>query len=75
VFTDLWGDYAALVYLPENMEMPEGTTPHTVIIEEEGYPEVKTYDDKKVRLYEVTRKYQVKQIDNTFGYLICDTTA
>ena len=75
VFTDLWTDSAALIYLPENMEMPEGTTPHTVIIEEEGYPEVKTFDDKKVRLYEVTRKYDIVNIDNTFGYLIEDTVA
>ena len=75
VFTDLWGDYAALIYLPDNMEMPEGTTPHTVIIEEEGYPEVKTYQDKKVKFYEVTRKYLVKNIDNTFGYLITDLVA
>lgn len=75
VFTDLWGDYAALIYLPDDPELVEGTTPHTLIIEEEGYPEVKTYPDKKVKFYEATRKYVVKNIDTSFGYLISDTKA
>lgn len=74
--TDLWGKKAALVYVPmdEQMnvmdEMIEGTTPHTVIIEEEGYPQVKTYDQKKTRDYETTQKYQVKNVDTGFGYLV-----
>jgi len=82
VFTDLWGDYIALIYVPVDAqgnvmgeEMVEGTTPHTVIIEEMGYPEVRTYDEKKVRSYETTRKYQVKNISTSYGYLISDTVA
>ncbi len=75
VFTNIWGDYAALVYLPEPGEMVEGTTPHTIVIEEQGYPEVKTYPDKKVKFYEVTRKYVVKNVGTSYGYLIVDTKA
>ena len=75
VFTNIWGDYAALIYIPEDMEMADGTTPHTVIVEQEGYPEVKTYNEKKVRSYEVTRKYVPKNISTSYGYLIADTVA
>ena len=74
-FVDLWGDNCALVYTPPDPEMVEGTTPHTVIIEEMGYPEVRTYDMKKTRDYEVTRKYDVINVDTSFGYLIIDTNA
>jgi hypothetical protein len=75
VFTDIWGDYAALIYVPEAGELVEGTTPHTIVIEEKGYPEVKTYQEKKVESYEVTRKYQVKNVSTSNGYLFTDTTA
>jgi hypothetical protein len=75
VFTDIWGDYMALIYMPPAAEMAEGTTPHTVIIEEEGYPMVKTYDEKKVRSYETTRRYQVKNVSTSYGYLISDLIA
>lgn len=74
-FTDLWNDSAALIFLPEDPELVEGTTPHTVIIEEVDYPEVKTYPDKKVKFYEITRKHVVKNIDTSFGYLLYDTRA
>lgn len=73
VFTDLWGDYAALIYLPEPAEEAEGTTPHTVIIEEAGYPRVKEYPGKKTIDIEDTRKYTVKNISTSYGYLISDT--
>lgn len=72
VFTDLWADFFALIYVPPEAEMPEGTTPHTVIIEEEGYPEVKSYNSKKTVDYETTRKYQVKNVSTSNGYLISD---
>lgn len=72
VFTDLWTDNAALIYIPPDKEMVEGTTPHTVVIEEKGYPEVKTYAEKKIKSYETTRKYQVKNIDTSYGYLFVD---
>lgn len=75
VFTNIWGDSVALIYTPGAGEMAEGTTPHTVIIEEEGYPEVRTYDMKKTRDYEVTRKYVVKNASTSYGYLILDTNA
>ena len=76
VFTSIWGDNAALVYVPMGEgEMVEGTTPHTVIVEEEGYPQVTVFDAKKTRDYELTRKYAVKNIDTGFGYLILDVTA
>lgn len=75
VFTDIWGDNIALIYVPDAGELVEGTTPHTVIIEEEGYPEVKEYMEKKVVSEEVTHKYQVKNISTSNGYLISDVTA
>lgn len=73
VFTDLWSDNAALIYLPEKSEDAEGTTPHTVIIDEAGYPEVKEYPNKKTIDIEATRKYVVKNISTSYGYLIVDT--
>lgn len=75
VFTDIWGDYFALIYMPAAGEMVEGTTPHTVILELEGFPKVKTYNSKKTKDYEVTRKYQVKNISTSYGYLISDCIA
>ena len=72
VFTNIWTDSAALIYIPRDMEMSEGTTPHTVLIEEKGYPEVKTYAEKKVKSYETTLKYNVKNISTSYGYLIVD---
>ena len=75
VFTDIWTDSAALIYTPAPGEMAEGTTPHTVIIEEVGYPEVKTYPMKKVIDYETTLKYQVKNLSTSYGYLITDCKA
>lgn len=74
-FTDIWGDSAALIYTPAPGEMAEGTTPHTVVIEEQGYPEVRTYNEKKVVSYETTIKYQVKNLSTSFGYLINDVKA
>lgn len=73
VFTDLWGDHVALLYVPDNPELVEGTTPHTVIIEQVGYPMVMSYDMKKTRDFEVTRKYVVKNVDTSYGYLLSDT--
>jgi hypothetical protein len=72
VFTDLWTDSAALIYLPPPAELVEGTTPHTVIFRRAGYPIVRTYNEKKVRSYETTRKHQVKNISTSNGYLIED---
>lgn len=74
-FVDLWGDNCALIYTPPAPELADGTTPHTIILEEMGYPQVKTYDMKKTRDYEVTRKYDVVNVDTSFGYLIIDTNA
>ena len=76
VFTDIWGDNMALIYLPMGAgELVEGTTPHTVVIEQSGYPQVKTYNMKKTRDYETTRKYVVKNVSTSYGYLISDITA
>lgn len=75
VFTDLWGDFAALVYTPPDPEMIDGTTPHSVIIEQTGWPKVRAYDNKKTRDYETERKYVVKNVSTSFGYLIADTVA
>jgi hypothetical protein len=74
-FVDLWGDNAALIYLPAPGELVEGTTPHTVTFELEGFPRVLTYDDAYRRTYGVQRKYDVKLIDNTYGFLIADVKA
>lgn len=76
VFTDLWSDSCALIYLPTGQgEEVEGTSVHTVTIAEVGYPEVKTYQEKNVESYRTTRKYQVKNINTSFGYLILDVKA
>ena len=75
VFTEIWGDKAALIYIPEDMEEAEGTTPHTIIVEQEGFPKVQTYSGKKVVDYEVTRKYVTKNLSTSYGYLISDTKA
>jgi len=75
VFSDLWGDSAALVYMPAQGELTEGTTPHSVVIEEKGYPQVKVYGMKKTKDYETTRKYVVKNISTSNGYLFLDTKA
>lgn len=75
VMTDIWTDNAALIYTPEPGEMVEGTCPHTIIVEEMGYPQVKEYAGKKTVDVEVTRKYVVKNINTSFGYLIQDTCA
>lgn len=72
VFTDIWPDNAALHYLPDNPELVEGTTPHSIIIEEIGYPEVRTYAEKKVKSYETTRKYTTKNVGTSYGYLFVD---
>jgi hypothetical protein len=73
VFTDLWGDNVALIYIPEAGELVEGITPHTVIIEESGYPQVVKYNNKKTLDIETTYKYVVKNVDTSNGYLIIDT--
>jgi hypothetical protein len=75
VWTDIWGDAAALIYLPDSAELVEGTTPHTVIIEEMGYPQVREYAAKNTVDMEVKRKYTVKNIDTSFGYLFLDAIA
>lgn len=75
VWTDLWTDSAALLYNPPDSEMIDGTTPHSIIVEEEGYPKVRTYDQKKVRDYETERKYVIKNISTSYGYLISDCVA
>ena len=76
VFTDIWGDNMALIYLPQaSDELVEGTTPHTIIVEQSGYPQVKTYASKKTEDYEVTRKYVTKNLSTSYGYLITDITA
>lgn len=76
VFTDIWTDNAALIYLPDNMEMAEGTTPHTVLIEKVGFPQVMQFDPEELlHPYAVRRKYDVKNVDTGFGYLITNTKA
>lgn len=75
VFTNIWGDSAALIYLPGPGEMVEGTTPHTVIIEENGYPIVKEYSNKETVDVQTKLKYVVKNIDTSFGYLFADCIA
>lgn len=72
LFTDIWPDNAALIYTPPAMDMVEGSTPHTIVIEEMGYPQVSEYDQKKTIDIEVTRKYVVKNISTSYGYLIVD---
>lgn len=74
-FTDLWGDNVALLYIPETGEMVEGTTPHTVVFEQEGFPKVQTYADAYRKFYAVQRKYQVKNINTSYGYLLLDVKA
>lgn len=74
-FTDLWGDNVAFVYTPAAGEMVEGTTPHTVVFEEAGFPKVKTYMDAYRKYYSTQRKYQVKNINTSYGYLLSDVKA
>ena len=75
VFTNIWSDSASLIYLPGPGEMVEGTTPHTVIIEEMGYPIVKEYANKETVDMQVKLKYVPKNIDTSFGYLFADCIA
>ena len=75
VFTDLWDDSAALIYIPNEAEEPEGVPIHTVLIEEIGYPEVKEYSMKKTLDIEETQKYVVKNVNTSNGYLITNTNA
>ncbi len=74
-FTDLWTDSMALIYIPPKDQLVEGTTPHTILIEQKGYPEVKTYSMKKTIDYENTHKRVVKNISTSYGYLISDIIA
>ena len=75
-FADIWTDNAALIYLPENMELPEGTTPHTVMFEQVGFPQVMTFPPEELlHPYAVRRKYDIKNIDTGFGYLLTNTKA
>lgn len=74
-FTDIWGDSVALLYLPGNGEMIEGTTPHTVVFELRGFPRVLTYADAYRKTYGVQRKYDVKNINTSYGYLLVDVKA
>lgn len=74
-FTDIWGDYAALIYLPTQGEIAEGVPLHTITINETGYPEVKEYPNKKTLDIEETLKYVVKKISTSNGYLISNTEA
>lgn len=75
VFTRIWSDSAALIYLPTTGEMTEGTTPHTVIIEEMGYPIVKEFANKETVDVQQKLKYTVKNVDTSFGYLFADCVA
>ncbi len=70
VFADLWTDNAALLYVPGAGELAEGTTPHTVSFEMTGFPKVFTYQDAYRKYYATKRKYQVKNINTSYGYLI-----
>lgn len=72
---DLWGDNVSMTYMPPDPEMAEGTTPHSVVFEEMGYPLAKTWDDETNRNYQVTRRYQEKLISNNYGYLLSDVNA
>jgi len=74
-FTDLWGDSVALLYVPEQDELVEGTTPHTATFNKLGYPRVMTWEDALRKHFMVQRDYQVKLISNTYGYLIIDVDA
>jgi len=76
VFTDLWTDSAALIYVPENMEQAEGTTPHTVVLEQKGFPQVLRFaPEELVFPFAVRRKYDVINVDTSFGYLLSDCNA
>ena len=73
VFTDLWTDNVALIYLPGKGEIVEGVPVHTVQFNELGYPQVKEYLMKKTIDIEETHKFQIKNISTSYGYLITNT--
>jgi len=75
VFTDLWGDNAALIYLPTQGENAKGVTVHTVRFNVKGYPIVRKYANKKTLDIEETQIWGVKNIDTSYGYLIIDVVA
>ena len=75
VFTDLWTDNAALIYTPNEGELPEGVPVHSVQIHEEGYPEVREKQDDLLWTGTEFQKYVVKNISTSFGYLISNTKA
>lgn len=74
-WTDMWGDSVALIYVPSKGQLAEGTTPHTVIFEQRGYPLVQQYADAYRLNFVTKRKYEVKNISTSYGYLISDTNA
>lgn len=75
VFTDLWGDNVALIYLPVEGEMAEGVPIHTVNFALTGYPEVREYPNKKTLDIEETQYFVPKNINTSNGYLIIDVCA
>lgn len=75
VFTDIWGDNVAIVYLPNAGELAEGVPIHTVRFNLIGFPMVREYPNKKTLDIEETNKYVVKNISTSNGYLIIDTNA
>ena len=76
VHTDLWGDYFALLYRPPVAEMVEGTTPHTVIIQQKGYPKAYQFPIERI-LHPVASQdmFTVKNVSTSYGYLISDLVA
>jgi hypothetical protein len=75
VFTDLWTDNAALIYLPAEGELPEGVPVHTIQIFEIGYPVVSSEQDEMLWEASLFEKYAVKNISDVNGYLISNTVA
>ncbi len=75
VFTDLWGDDVALIYLPVKGENAQNVTVHTVRFNVKGYPIIRKYANKKTLDIEETQIWGVKNIDTSFGYLIDDVCA
>lgn len=72
VFTDLWADNVAIIYLPKQGELAEGVPIHTVSFDLVGFPLVREYANKKTLDIEETQKYHIKNISTSNGYLITD---
>jgi hypothetical protein len=71
-FTNLWTDNVGLLYVPQGNELVEGSTPHTVVFRQEGFPKVLTYQDAYRKYYDTQKKWQVKNINTSYGYLLVD---